>query len=76
MENSSMIAIGIGVVMLGALGAAGGLSMLFCTWINAIARNPAIEPKLKGPGMIGFAAIELVLLLCFLIAFLLLGKIG
>jgi F-type H+-transporting ATPase subunit c len=76
MMDHSIIALGVGITMLGACAAAIGLGMLFTAWINAIARNPAVEAKVKGPGMIGFAAIELVLLLCFVVAFLLIGKIG
>jgi F-type H+-transporting ATPase subunit c len=75
MDDRSLIAFGVGITMLGALGAGIGLAMHFSTWLSSIARNPAAEPKLKQPGMIGFAAIELVLLLCFVIAFLLINKI-
>lgn len=75
MEDHSLVAVGVGIAMLGALGAGLGLGMHFSAWITAIARNPAVESKIKGPGMIGFAAIELVLLLCFVVAFLLIGKI-
>jgi F-type H+-transporting ATPase subunit c len=76
MEGVSIALLGAGVAMLGSLGAGIGLGLLFAAWIGAIARNPAAAPKFNGIGFIGFAATELVLLLCFVVAFLLIGKVG
>lgn len=76
MENLSIGLLGAGIAMLGALGAGIGLGMLFSHWISAIARNPAAAPKMNGIGFIGFAATELVLLLCFVISFMLINKVG
>jgi F-type H+-transporting ATPase subunit c len=75
-SQASMALLGAGVAMIGALGAGIGLGLLFAAWITAVARNPAAAPKFNGTGFIGFAATELVLLLCFVVAFLLLGKAG
>ena len=63
--------LGAGIAMVGTLGAGIGLGLIFSAWITAIARNPAAAPKLNGIGFIGFAATELVLLLGFVVAFLL-----
>ena len=71
MEGSALKLLGAGVAMIGSLGAGIGLGLIFSAWISAIARNPAAEKKYFTIGMIGFAATELVLLMCFVVAFLL-----
>jgi F0F1-type ATP synthase membrane subunit c/vacuolar-type H+-ATPase subunit K len=68
--------LGAGIAMVGAAGAGVGLGSIFAAWISAIGRNPAAAPKFQTIGYIGFAATELVLLLCFVVSFLLLGKAG
>ena len=73
MEGSSIKLLGAGVAMIGTLGAGLGLGMIFSAWITAIARNPAAEGKFKTVGFIGFAAAELVLLLGFVVAIMLIG---
>ena len=72
MEDSALKLLGAGVAMIGSLGAGIGLGLIFSAWISAIARNPSAESKFSKIGFIGFAAAELVLLMCFVIAFLLL----
>jgi F0F1-type ATP synthase membrane subunit c/vacuolar-type H+-ATPase subunit K len=71
MEGTTIKLLGAGVSMIGALGAGIGLGMLFAAWIGAIARNPSAEAKFKQIGFIGFAATELVLLMCFAVSALL-----
>ena len=71
MEGSSLKFLAAGVAMVGSLGTGIGLGILFAAWIGAIARNPAAEAKFKQIGFIGFAATELVLLMCFAVAALL-----
>ncbi len=71
MEGATIKLLGAGIAMVGALGAGIGLGMLFASWLGAIARNPSAEGKLKQVGFIGFAATELVLLMCFAVAALL-----
>ncbi len=71
MDNTAYALLGAGIAMIGALGAGIGLGLLFSAWISAVARNPAAAPKFSTIGYIGFAATELVLLLCFVIAFML-----
>lgn len=74
MEHLALQYLGAGLAMIAAWGAATALGSIFSTWISSIARNPAVAPKLFTVGIIGFAATELVLLLCFVVAFLLLSK--
>jgi F0F1-type ATP synthase membrane subunit c/vacuolar-type H+-ATPase subunit K len=71
MDKDTYALLGAGIAMIGALGAGIGLGLLFSAWISAVARNPAAAPKFSTIGYIGFAATELVLLLCFVIAFML-----
>lgn len=71
MEGSALKLLGAGVAMFGTLGAGLGLGMIFSAWITAIARNPMTESKLRQVGYVGFAATELVLLLGFVVACLL-----
>lgn len=71
MEGSALKLLGAGVAMFGTLGAGLGLGMIFSAWITAIARNPMTEGKLRQVGYVGFAATELVLLLGFVVACLL-----
>lgn len=77
MDNNTTIALlGAGIAMVGTFGAGIGLGLLFSAWITALSRNPAAAPKFTSIGYIGFAATELVLLLCFVVAFLLIGRAG
>lgn len=71
MEDSALKLLGAGVAMIGALGAGIGLGLIFSAWLNAIARNPSAEAKFRSVGFIGLAVTELVLLLCFVVAALL-----
>jgi len=71
MEPAAYNLLGAGIAMMGTLGAGIGLGLLFSAWLGGIARNPQAADKISGIGFIGFAATELVLLLCFTIAILL-----
>ena len=71
MEGTSIKLLSAGIAMFGSLGAGLGLGMVFSSWLNGIARNPAAEAKLKQVGFVGFAAVELVLLLCFVVSVML-----
>lgn len=72
MDVSTFKFLGVGITMFGAaLGAGCGLGMVFSNWLNAIARNPSADGKLRMVGFIGFAGTELVLLMGFVIAALL-----
>ena len=72
MEDNAMKFLGAGIAMVGTLGAGIGLGLIFSAWFGAIARNPATEAKVSKYGFIGFAATELVLLLCFVVALMIL----
>ena len=71
MDSSGLKLLGAGIAMIGSLGAGIGLGLIFSAWITAIARNPLAESKFSKIGFIGFAVTELVLLMCFVIAVLL-----
>jgi F-type H+-transporting ATPase subunit c len=71
MEGSALKLLGAGIAMIGSLGAGLGLGLIFSSWISAIARNPSAEAKFRQVGFIGFAVTELVLLMCFVVAILL-----
>lgn len=71
-DVASMKFIAVAITMAGgAFGGGYGLSVVFSSWLNAIARNPAADDKLRMAGLIGFAGTELVLLMSFVIAALL-----
>ena len=74
MEDSAFKFLGAGIAMIGSLGAGLGLGFIFSAWISAIARNPAAESKFSKVGFIGFAVTELVLLMCFVVAMMILQK--
>lgn len=71
MEGSAIRFLGAGLAMFGAFGAGLGLGLVFYAWLSGIARNPSASGKLSMVGYIGFAATELVLLLSFTVAALL-----
>jgi len=72
MDTSALKFIGVGITMLGgAIGAGYGIGTVFQSWMNSIARNPAADGKLRMVGFIGFAGTELVLLMSFVVAALL-----
>lgn len=59
-----------------ALGGALGQSRAAAAALDGIARNPGASDKLFVPMILGLAFIESLVLFGFLIAFLILGKIG
>jgi F0F1-type ATP synthase membrane subunit c/vacuolar-type H+-ATPase subunit K len=67
MDNAVKL-LGADIAMVGSLGAGVGIGLIFSAWINAIARNPSVESKVRPVGLMGFALAELVLLMCFVIA--------
>ncbi len=60
----------IASLSLGIIGIA--LGMMFCTFIQSVARNPSVQPKLFGPVMLFFALVESLALFCLLVVFLIL----
>ena len=74
-DTASLKYIGVGLTMLGAtVGAGIGLGKVFSSWLDGIARNPSAEGKISGKGFIAFAGTELVLLLGFVVAIMLMNK--
>lgn len=75
MEETAVKYLGVAITMFGAtIGAGFGLSRVFSTWLEGIARNPSADSKLSKAGYVAFAGTELVLLLAFVVAVLLLYK--
>jgi F-type H+-transporting ATPase subunit c len=75
MDESSMKFLSVGITMIGAtIGAGFGLSRVFSSWLEGIARNPSADSKLSKVGFVAFAGTELVLLLGFVVAVMLLNK--
>jgi F0F1-type ATP synthase membrane subunit c/vacuolar-type H+-ATPase subunit K len=65
----------VAITMFAATFAAGfGLSKVFATWLEGIARNPSADAKLSKAGFVAFAGTELVLLLGFVVAIMVLYK--
>lgn len=71
-EAARMIGAAIAVVSLFGIGL--GMSNLFSAWINAVARNPEAEEKVRLMGMLGFALTESIALFALIIAVLILFK--
>ena len=69
-EAAKMIGAGIAVIALGGVGLA--IGNIFASFITAVARNPAAQPKVFPFTMLGFALVEAVALYALLIAFLIL----
>ena len=73
--DESLKYIGAGIAMLGGtLGAGLGLGKVFSSWLEGIARNPSADSKIAKIGFIAFAGTELVLLLGFVTALMVLNK--
>nr|WP_216476158.1 ATP synthase subunit C family protein [Candidatus Hepatobacter penaei] len=71
-EAARMIGAGFAVISLFGVGLA--IGNIFSTLINAVARNPEVEPQVFKIGILGFALTEAVALFALLIAFLILFK--
>ncbi|MFK8137381.1 MAG: ATP synthase F0 subunit C [Bdellovibrionales bacterium] len=63
-------------ISVAALGGAFGQGMAASSALEGIARNPAAQPKLFVPMIIGLALIESLVIYAFVIAFQLVGKIA
>jgi F-type H+-transporting ATPase subunit c len=64
--------IGAGLAMFALLGVGLGIGNIFSNLIQAVARNPAAEARVRPIGILGFALTEAVALFALLIAFLIL----
>ena len=75
MEETAVKYLGLALTMMATTASAAfGLSKVFATWLDGIARNPAADGKLSKAGSVAFAGTELVLLMGFVIAIMMLNK--
>ncbi len=73
----AFLAIGAGIGMgIAALGGALGQGKAASAALEGIARNPGAADKLFTPMLLGLAFVESLVIFTFVIAFLLMGKIG
>ena len=72
MDASAAKLIGAGIAMFAALGAGIGLGNIFAAWLGALSRNPSAEKKYATIGYVGAGLTEIVALLAFVLASLIL----
>ncbi len=70
MEESSLKFIAIGLMSIGMFGSALGVSKIFESLLNSIARNPAAKDDLQRMAIIGGGLVEAMGLFSFVIAIL------
>jgi F-type H+-transporting ATPase subunit c len=74
-SSHGMIALAAGLAIgLAAIGGALAQAKTASSALEGIARNPAAQPKIFVPMIIGLALIESLVIYAFVIAFLLVGK--
>lgn len=74
--GGGLVAIGAGLAMgLAAFGGGLGQGRAASSALEGIARNPGAAPKVMVPMIMGLALIESLVLLAFLIAYTLVGKV-
>lgn len=74
--SSAILALGAAIAIgLGALGGALGQSRAASAALEGIARNPGAAGKIQTPMIIALALMESLVLLAFVVAYLLQGKI-
>jgi len=75
-SGAGLVAIGAGIAIgLAAMGGAFGQGRAASAALEGIARNPQAAPKIQTPMIIALALTESLVLLAFVIAFFLQGKI-
>ena len=72
MEGEAVKYFAIAFTVLGMVGSALGVSWVFCTLLNSIARNPSADTQLLKGAFVGAGLVEAMGLFSFLIAILLL----
>ena len=73
-KSASLIGAGLAAIGVGAAGI--GVGIVFGQFLNSALRNPAAADSQQGRLFIGFAAAELLGLLAFVIAMILLFVVG
>ncbi len=66
--------IGAGIAALGLIGAGIGVGNVFAAYLSGVARNPSAESKLKTFALVGAALAEVLGILAFVIAILIINK--
>lgn len=74
MEGEALKFIGMGLTAFGMLGAAIGAGSVFSAFINGVSRNPSTEKQLSKYAYIGAAFAEMMGLISFLVAILIMIK--
>lgn len=77
MDQNAMFALSAAIVLgIAALGGALAQGKATSSALEGIARNPEAKSLIQTPMIIGLALIESLVIYAFVIAFLLVGKIG
>ncbi len=72
MEGESLKYIGAGLAAFGLIGAGLGVGSVFAAYLNGVSRNPSVESKIKTLTFVGAAFAEILGLLGFVIAVMIL----
>ena len=70
MDPQSAKLIGAGLAAIAMAGVGVGIGNIFSSLIAAIARNPAVQPKVFPVGLLGFALTEAIALFALVVVFL------
>lgn len=72
MEVEAAKMIGAGLAAIGVIGGGVGVGTVWGSYMNAVARNPSMEDKLRTPAFLGFALSEATALFALVIALIVL----
>jgi ATP synthase F0 subunit c len=72
METEAAKMIGAGLAAIGVLGGGIGVGQVWAQYMNAVARNPSMEDKLRTPAFLGMALSEATALFALVIALIIL----
>ena len=72
METEAAKMIGAGLAAIGVIGGGVGVGTVWANYMTAVARNPAMEDKLRTPACLGFALSEATALFALVIALIIL----
>jgi F-type H+-transporting ATPase subunit c len=70
--SATLKAVGAGLATIALAGVGAGIGTVFGSYITAMGRNPAMQPKLFTSTLLGFALTEAIGLFALMIAFMLL----
>ncbi len=72
MEVEAAKMIGAGIAALGVVGGGVGVGLVWAYYMTAVARNPAMEDRLRTPAFLGFALSEATSLFALVVALIIL----